>query len=627
MTTGADALDLAFNRARTDDRRGWIRRALLAAPSSGGDQASTPTTAAVTAAAAVVEAEAKGGAATPAGHPDAARRLSVPNFVNSEMLRFSVEDNARSIPSAVDGLKPSQRKVLYAALRRRLTGAEMKVAQLAGYVAETTAYHHGEAALHQTIVRMAQGFVGARNLPLLEAGGQFGTRLAGGKDAASARYIYTRLSPLVRYLFPAADDAVLPRAVEDGEAVEPVAYVPVVPLVLVNGAAGIGTGWRCDVAGHHPRAVIAAVRAVLRGEPPPPLVPWARGFRGRWVPLPPAAPSAWADPTDPDAVDGGPRSGGDGGDGQPPPAGSVAYECRGVVTRLSPSVARISELPVATWTEQYRGVLRRLLADGVLTWVTEHHTDTRVCFDVGLSPETVAKVAPGEGAAARRRQRRRPGDPLAPVAVDTDAAAAGDTAAADPDAAVLPLLRLLRLKSVTRTSLMYLYDASGVMRRYPSPAAIIDAFVPVRLATYEARRAAQIAHVEAEVVRLGARARFAALVASGRLPVSRRPVAEVVAAMEAAGLPRLWGDASGGGGGGAAAAATAQTMPTTRTGTVLSTAAASAVAQTMEPTQPLLPSPQTAVTAAATAAVAATSPPRRVARPATSTSSGRPCGR
>ncbi|KAK1861480.1 hypothetical protein I4F81_004064 [Pyropia yezoensis] len=303
-----------------------------------------------------------GGAATPAGHPDAARRLSVPDFVNSEMLRFSVEDNARSIPSAVDGLKPSQRKVLYAALRRRLTGAEMKVAQLAGYVAETTAYHHGEAALHQTIVRMAQGFVGARNLPLLEAGGQFGTRLAGGKDAASARYIYTRLSPLVRYLFPAADDAVLPRAVEDGEAVEPVAYVPVVPLVLVNGAAGIGTGWRCDVAGHHPRAVIAA----------------------------------------------------------PPPAGSVAYECRGVVTRLSPSVARISELPVATWTEQYRGVLRRLLADGVLT-------------------------------------------------------------------------------SVTRTSLMYLYDASGVMRRYPSPAAIIDAFVPVRLATYEARRAAQIAHVEAEV--------------------------------------------------------------------------------------------------------------------------------
>ena len=75
-------------------------------------------------------------------------------------------------------------------------GSEIKVAQLAGYVAEHTAYHHGEASLTATIVAMAQDFVGSNNLNLLQPLGQFGTRLQGGKDAASARYIFTKLSPL-----------------------------------------------------------------------------------------------------------------------------------------------------------------------------------------------------------------------------------------------------------------------------------------------------------------------------------------------------------------------------------------------------------------------------------------------
>lgn len=150
---------------------------------------------------------------------------------------------------------------------------------------------------------MAQGFVGAANVPLLEPLGQFGTRAMGGADAASARYIFTRLAPVVPLLFPEADAPVLEPRVEDGEKVEPEHFAPLLPLLLINGAAGIGTGWSTAVCmepawrtpprpprpppppvrtsppsqvwPHHPLAVLDACSAVLRGEPPPPLRPWA----------------------------------------------------------------------------------------------------------------------------------------------------------------------------------------------------------------------------------------------------------------------------------------------------------------------------------------------------------------
>lgn len=76
-------------------------------------------------------------------------RVSYEDFVNKELIHFSQADNIRSIPSVIDGLKPSQRKVLYACFKRNLK-SEIKVAQLTGYCAEHTAYHHGEASLQST---------------------------------------------------------------------------------------------------------------------------------------------------------------------------------------------------------------------------------------------------------------------------------------------------------------------------------------------------------------------------------------------------------------------------------------------------------------------------------------------
>jgi DNA topoisomerase-2 len=202
---GADAIDLAFSKSRAADRRKWL------ASCYDADTFIDPNK----------------------------KQIAYGDFVNKELIQFSFSDNQRSIPSVVDGLKPSQRKILYACFKKKLTN-DMKVVQLAGYVAEHTAYHHGEASLHAAIVNMAQDFVGSSNVPLLVPSGQFGTRAQGGNDYASPRYIFTRLSPLTRLLFPNEDDAHLKPLEEDGQLVEPKYFLPVIPTLLVNGAQGIG---------------------------------------------------------------------------------------------------------------------------------------------------------------------------------------------------------------------------------------------------------------------------------------------------------------------------------------------------------------------------------------------------
>merc|ERR1719174_3286233 len=167
-----EAIDMAFNKKRADDRKVWINRS-------------------------------KGS-------------LSYTAFVNMELVKFSKYDVVRSIPSVVDGFKPTQRKVLFGAFKRKLTN-DVKVAQLVGYVSEQTSYHHGEASLESTIVGMAQDFVGSNNVNLLVPSGQFGTRLQGGKDHASSRYIYTRMTKAARALFPVDDDPVLEYLNDEGQ--------------------------------------------------------------------------------------------------------------------------------------------------------------------------------------------------------------------------------------------------------------------------------------------------------------------------------------------------------------------------------------------------------------------------
>ena len=116
------------------------------------------------------------------------KELSISDFVNKELVHSVVADCQRSIPSLVDGLKPGQRKILFTCLSKDVR-EEIRVAQLSGSVSLHAAYHHGEESLNQTIVGMAHDFMGSNNINLLHPAGSFGSRLQGGKDAASARHV------------------------------------------------------------------------------------------------------------------------------------------------------------------------------------------------------------------------------------------------------------------------------------------------------------------------------------------------------------------------------------------------------------------------------------------------------
>ncbi|KPJ15409.1 DNA topoisomerase 2 [Papilio machaon] len=255
------------------------------------------------------------------------KAVTYSDFINLELVLFSNGDNVRSIPSMVDGLKPGQRKVIFTCIKRN-DKREVKVAQLAGSVAEHSAYHHGEQSLAMTIVNLAQNYVGSNNINLLEPRGQFGTRLCGGKDSASPRYIFTLMSPLTRLVFHPHDDPLLIHEFEDNQKIEPVHYVPILPMVLVNGAEGIGTGWSTKIPNYNPRDIVANIRRMLDGEEPTTMHPWYKNFRGTI------------------------ESFGD------------KYVISGEAAVLPGEKIEITELPVGTWTQNYKeNVLEPMLGN------------------------------------------------------------------------------------------------------------------------------------------------------------------------------------------------------------------------------------------------------------------------
>lgn len=206
-----------------------------------------------------------------------------PGFFVGDFRQYCLTSIGRAIPSVMDGLKPSQRKILWAACLRK-SNASLKVAELAGFVSEKSAYHHGEGSMCGTIVHMAQNFTGSNNINLLVPEGQFGARDDGGSNAAAARYIFTRLDKVARAIFPADDDPVLDYLTDDGKSIEPVYYVPVIPMALVNGIKGLATGWRVDVPCFDPLQIIDVIDKYLDTGawhvPPTEFVPFVRGFRG-----------------------------------------------------------------------------------------------------------------------------------------------------------------------------------------------------------------------------------------------------------------------------------------------------------------------------------------------------------
>ena len=311
------AIDLAFNKQRADDRKEWLK---------GYDNT----------------------ALVPAGN-----KVKYDEFVHKDLIHFSYYNLERSIPSVMDGLKTSQRKILFAALKRNLT-SEIRVAQFAGYVSEHTGYHHGEASLNETIVGMAQDFMGANNIPWLVPQGQFGTRIQGGKDAASPRYIHTYLQARVRKLLPVDDFDVLKYRDDDGLPVEPEWYAPVLPMLLVNGARGIGTGYSTYIPPCNPKVIKEVLTKYLRGQgnlTDVQLTPYFEGFKGTYT------------------MDG--------------VVGVYRHEKEEYV---------VTELPPGTWTADYREWLEKELAEGRIKDFSDTSTDQDISIRIkGIEEAALVK--------------------------------------------------------------------------------------------------------------------------------------------------------------------------------------------------------------------------------------------
>ncbi|KAM3193856.1 hypothetical protein ACQJBY_070474 [Aegilops geniculata] len=237
---------------------------------------------------------------------------------------------ALAIPSMVDGLKPGQRKVLFCAIKRNLV-QEATVSQFARYVSEHSAYDcdHAERSPASTIVGMAQDFVGSNNINLLVPRGQFGTRHSGGKDKGKAQHIYTRLAPVTRLIFPKDDDALLNYLNEEGQLIEPTWYLPVIPMVLVNGSNGFGPGCSSHVPNYNPRDIISNLKRLLHGEAVVPMVPWYKGFKGSV-------------------------------NEKSSKATGVRYTISGIIKEVDDTKLKITELPVLRWTYDYKQFLESL---------------------------------------------------------------------------------------------------------------------------------------------------------------------------------------------------------------------------------------------------------------------------
>ena len=448
-----DSMSLAFNKKRADDRKEWLAEY-------------DPER--------ILDIGAGG-------------HISYSRFINDELIHFSNADNIRSLPNILDGFKPSQRKVLFACLKRGLR-SEVKVAQLAGYVSEHSAYHHGEASLCGTIVAMAQNFVGSNNINLLVPNGQFGSRLMGGKDSASPRYIFTYLESITDKIFRKEDAGILKHLDDDGMMVEPEHYLPVLPMLLVNGCVGIGTGFSTDIPPYNPTDLLRVLRDRLMGRLSnlnyAGLKPWWQGFKGEVS---------------------------NGGDG--------CWITKGVYTMNPESKSiTVTELPVGVWTKDYKTFLDEMCTvdkmkdagksmeyafgdDGqpILKSFDDLYTDEEVKFVLYFDQDGYEEM------------KAHPAD----------------------------FEKRFRLSSSWRTTNMVAFDFAGKITRYGSVGSILEAFYVPRLAAYEERRKNEIERLLREAKEADAKARFIRAVLAGTIELRRASDSDIIEMMKKHDLPEL----------------------------------------------------------------------------------------
>ncbi len=388
-----NAIDMVFNKTRANDRKSWLenydRELYLDTNNS---------------------------------------EVSYKNFINKEMIHFSKYDCDRSIPNLMDGLKTSQRKILYTAFKRNLT-SEIKVAQFSGSVSEISCYHHGENSLNGAIVGMAQNFVGSNNINLLEPKGQFGTRLQGGSDSASERYIHTNLNKITRNIFTDKDDGILEYIDDDGTLVEPRYYVPIIPMILVNGSKGIGTGFSTDIMCYNPQTIIDYLVSSLNNDiEKPMLTPYYKNFKGQIIKL---TESKWL--------------------------------FKGCYERTKKKEIRITELPVGTWTDDYKKFIEDLI-DGIKTKGKKKQSIIKDYND--MSTDIIVDI----------------------TIIFSNESKLDDLLNKNVDENCNELEKLLRLYTTKTTTNMHLFDENEKLKKFKTPMEIIEHYIDIRLNTYVTRK-------------------------------------------------------------------------------------------------------------------------------------------
>jgi len=384
-------------------------------------------------------------------------KVSYTDFVNKELIHFSKYDCERSIPNMMDGLKISLRKILYSAFKKNLT-TEIKVAQFSGYVSEQSGYHHGEASLNAAIVGMAQDYVGSNNINLLMPNGQFGTRLQGGKDSASERYIFTQLNPITRYIYRKEDDAVLQYLEDDGFPVEPLFYVPIIPMILVNGGKGIGTGFSTDVLSYSPDKLIEYLQSKLKGCTQDSISddikfqPTYRGFIGTCH-----------------EFDNGNK-----------------YIVKGSYQKLNDKKVRVTELPIGHWTDDFKQHIENLMeADknkknkSFIKDYNDMSTDTTVDIEITMNEPIDEKT---EGTNLYNNFEK-----------------------------------MMKLYTSQSTNNMHLFTHEEKLTKFDNEKEIVDQYFPVRLKYYQKRKEHMIASIEKELRLLSNKARYIQATLSGEI--------------------------------------------------------------------------------------------------------------
>lgn len=281
--------------------------------------------------------------------------VRVRDFFEHDFKQFSVYDNERSIPKLTDGFKPSQRKCVFALIKRGENAPEIKVQQLGSYVAQVSDYHHGEGSLMSTLVGLAQNYAGSNNVNLLAPNGQFGSRLT--SEAAAARYIFTELTPSFRKLFRKEDDHILKHLESDGQTIEPDTYIPILPMVLVNGAKGMGTGFACSVLSYNPYHIRDNILTKLSGKDAAPLMPWYNGFKGIVERI------------------------------------ENQTIIKGAFQIVNSGTIKVTELPIGTYLDDYKATLNKLEDSGFIRSYEDESTEKSFSFTLSVPRSTTSLPA------------------------------------------------------------------------------------------------------------------------------------------------------------------------------------------------------------------------------------------